>query len=277
MSSGHRTIGEVLALLADEHPNLTISKIRFLESQGLISPQRGPTGYRKFFDADIERLHWVLAQQRDRYLPLKEIKRLLAAGPVAETSLDRLFGEPDTAPALFTTGTVVAAESTREAVGADADTAAADAADDGGDTAGTGAADSREAGTSARLDGSVSLTTVELARAADVDPDLVAELLRLRILEPVARTDTDGPVFDHEALLTAQTAAALAARGIPARSLRMFKTAAEREAGVYEQVLAATIARGDSSRLRSELAEIVELTESLHRLLLRRMLRPHLD
>ena len=75
MSRVYRSIGEVLSLLAEEHPDLTISKIRFLESQGLIAPQRTPSGYRKFFDADVERLNWVLIQQRDNFLPLKEIKR----------------------------------------------------------------------------------------------------------------------------------------------------------------------------------------------------------
>ena len=87
MSRGHVSIGEVLSLLAREHPDLTISKIRFLESQGLISPQRTPSGYRKFFDADVERLNWILVQQRDHFLPLKEIKRRLAAGEVPPSAL----------------------------------------------------------------------------------------------------------------------------------------------------------------------------------------------
>ena len=80
MNRGHQSIGEVLSLLSTEHPDLTISKIRFLESQGLISPQRTPSGYRKFFENDIERLNWILIQQRDHFLPLKEIKRRLVAG-----------------------------------------------------------------------------------------------------------------------------------------------------------------------------------------------------
>ena len=84
-------------------------------------------------------------------------------------------------------------------------------------------------------------------------------------------------MFDHDALLIARTAAALADHGIPARNLRMFKVAADREAGVYEQLLGALIARGDTDRLRTELAEIVDQTESLRRLLLARAMRPHLD
>src|SRR5690606_5274460 len=63
---------------------VTISKIRFLESQGLLDPERTPSGYRKFYDADIERLRWILRQQRENFLPLKVIKDRLAAGELDE-------------------------------------------------------------------------------------------------------------------------------------------------------------------------------------------------
>ena len=80
----HQSIGEVLATLRDEFPDITISKIRFLESQGLIDPERTPSGYRKFRDNDVARLSWILAQQKENFLPLKVIKaRLDAAGPDA--------------------------------------------------------------------------------------------------------------------------------------------------------------------------------------------------
>jgi DNA-binding transcriptional MerR regulator len=79
------TIGEVLAVLRDDFPDVTISKIRYLESEDLVHPQRTPSGYRKFSRADVSRLRYVLAVQRDQYLPLKVIKEHLAA-------LDR--GEP---------------------------------------------------------------------------------------------------------------------------------------------------------------------------------------
>ncbi len=70
----HLSIGEVLSLLQGEFPDLTITKIRFLESQGLIDPERTPSGYRKFYEPDIERLRWILHQQRENFLPLKVIK-----------------------------------------------------------------------------------------------------------------------------------------------------------------------------------------------------------
>jgi len=79
------TIGEVLAVLRDDFPDVTISKIRYLESEDLVHPQRTPSGYRKFSRADVGRLRYVLAAQRDQYLPLRVIKEHLEA-------LDR--GEP---------------------------------------------------------------------------------------------------------------------------------------------------------------------------------------
>ena len=77
---GHLSIGEVLALLQSEFPDVTISKIRFLEAQGLIDPERTPSGYRKFYEPDIVRLRWILRQQRDHFLPLKVIKAKLEQG-----------------------------------------------------------------------------------------------------------------------------------------------------------------------------------------------------
>ena len=84
----HLSIGEVLTLLQPEYPDITISKIRFLESQGLLDPERTPSGYRKFRDADIERLRWILTQQRDHFLPLKVIKDRLATGDLDGVSGD---------------------------------------------------------------------------------------------------------------------------------------------------------------------------------------------
>src|SRR3954447_23139718 len=82
MSGDHQSIGEVLATLRGDFPDITISKIRFLESQGLIDPERTPSGYRKFRDGDVARLRWILHQQKDNFLPLKVIKaRLDEVGP----------------------------------------------------------------------------------------------------------------------------------------------------------------------------------------------------
>lgn len=81
----HRSIGEVLSLLQEEYPDVTISKIRFLESQGLVAPERTASGFRKFYDSDIQRLRWILSKQTDHFLPLKVIKKMLDEG--ADTSV----------------------------------------------------------------------------------------------------------------------------------------------------------------------------------------------
>ena len=90
MSASHARpylgIGEVLASLREDFPDISVSKIRFLESEGLIAPARSPSGYRKFAVADVERLRYILTAQRDQYLPLRVIKeRLVPDGtdPVA--------------------------------------------------------------------------------------------------------------------------------------------------------------------------------------------------
>lgn len=91
---GGVSIGAVLNQLRRDFPDVTISKIRFLESEGLVTPQRSPAGYRQFSGADCERLRFVLAAQRDHYLPLKVIKEQLDAldrgAPAAEFSMPRV-------------------------------------------------------------------------------------------------------------------------------------------------------------------------------------------
>lgn len=81
---GSMTIGEVLSLLAPDFPDVSISKIRFLESEGLIAPQRAPSGYRRFTTEDVETLRLILTAQRDRYLPLRVIKEQLRTGTLRE-------------------------------------------------------------------------------------------------------------------------------------------------------------------------------------------------
>src|SRR5262245_48015152 len=71
------TIGKVLVALADDFPDVTASKIRFLEAEGLVKPHRTASGYRTYAAADVERLRYILAAQRDRYWPLKVIREAL--------------------------------------------------------------------------------------------------------------------------------------------------------------------------------------------------------
>jgi DNA-binding transcriptional MerR regulator len=115
-------IGDVLALLREEFPDVTISKIRFLESRGLLVPERTPSGYRKFYEPDVDRLRWILRQQREHFLPLKVIKGRLENGmsdPAAPTPALFEMGDPpperEPEPALV--GAPVAQVSTEGAGG----------------------------------------------------------------------------------------------------------------------------------------------------------------
>ncbi len=75
-----RTIGEVVEALLDEFPDISISKVRYLESKGLVEPDRADSGYRRYHDADVAQLRWVLRQQRDHFMPLRVIREHLIAG-----------------------------------------------------------------------------------------------------------------------------------------------------------------------------------------------------
>jgi DNA-binding transcriptional MerR regulator len=96
-------IGEVLAQLRPDFPDISVSKIRFLESEGLIEPARSPSGYRRFGAADVERLRYILTAQRDQYLPLRVIKeRLRPAQPGGGTGAGARPGQqPECRPAML--------------------------------------------------------------------------------------------------------------------------------------------------------------------------------
>lgn len=83
------SIGEVLSVLLNEFPDVTISKIRFLEGQGLIEPERTPSGYRKFSPNEVERLRYILREQREKYLPLRVIRSQLDDSATEGTDIDR--------------------------------------------------------------------------------------------------------------------------------------------------------------------------------------------
>jgi len=115
-SRTYLSIGDVLTLLREEFPDVTISKIRFLESQGLVNPERSPSGYRKFFDHDVERLRWVLRQQREHFLPLKVIRDRLADGELDDPGDYGNGKQSEHAHAI--SGGAVARRSSRSATGA---------------------------------------------------------------------------------------------------------------------------------------------------------------
>jgi DNA-binding transcriptional MerR regulator len=189
------SIGAVLAALRPDFPDVTISKIRFLESEGLVEPDRTPSGYRKFTADDVERLRYVLAAQRDHYLPLKVIRDHLDA-------LDRGLEPPD------------------GAAGAPRVPRAVTAADDPGTS---GPPRSRD----------LSLSRAELLEAAGVDDALLRALETYGLVAP----RTASVFYDAHALAVTRAAGQLAAYGIEPRHLRAFRTAADREVGLVEQVV----------------------------------------
>jgi DNA-binding transcriptional MerR regulator len=103
---GYLGISEVLSQLRGEFPDVSVSKIRFLETEGLITPARSPSGYRRFCAADVDRLRFILAAQRDQYLPLRVIRERLADAepPDADRLLSRreLLAEAGLSEALLT-------------------------------------------------------------------------------------------------------------------------------------------------------------------------------
>lgn len=100
MASAPRTIGQVLEMIRSEFPDISVSKLRYLESEGLIAPERDqPSGYRRFRQDDVDRLLFVLRAQRDRYLPLKVIREYLEAMDRGEdVQLDVVAPEPAAVP-----------------------------------------------------------------------------------------------------------------------------------------------------------------------------------
>lgn len=301
----HLSIGEVLGLLQQEFPDVTISKIRFLESQGLIDPERTPSGYRKFYESDIERLRWILTQQREHFLPLKVIKDRLADGTLVPAG----DGNPEAAgqgspPPASGEGEIPTAGSDREPVAAtvpdtpavhvgvgEAPQGRSDAPQSApqpiwmADLARAQTSEPPATGAPSRVDGrldsgpsEVSLTARELAQAAGISLPALRELEQYGLV--AGRPLGDDTYYDGDALLIASKAAAFVAHGIEARHLRMYKVAAEREAGFLEQVSMPMLKQRNPQARRDAVALVEELSTLGHDLraaLLRSKLRRHLD
>lgn len=255
----HHSIGEVLSLLQAEHSDVTISKIRFLESQGLIAPERTPSGYRKFYASDIARLRWILAQQRDHFLPLKEIKKRLEEPGFAIEVEPLATPEPAAAePTLFSRSDKKADKAPSAADTAEADVSTEESEDEFADP----------------VEG---LSATELAESAKIEVGTVRELDRLGLIVSIGRPGS--AVYDPEAVEVAKIAAVFGEHGLEPRHMRMFKVSAERQAGALEQIFSSRLAKGGRSRQRArkELNELVRLGEALQRSILRRSFGDSLD
>jgi DNA-binding transcriptional MerR regulator len=356
----HLSIGEVLSLLRAEFPDITISKIRFLESQGLLDPERTPSGYRKFYDEDVERLRWILRQQREHFLPLKVIKGRLSEGDPESTETDSiesiestgsagragadigsadadLVGALPAAPtrAVSTSGrrgaepatlfgdragppsssasvadspsqgpaTPAAApaktdlpgsemppaergrSTSSDRAGSQRSVAAAGATATGSSpasapaAAGTARGSGLPAGRTSRSalgepTGEVNLTAEELAASCRLPVDLVRELERFGL---ISSRDIGGTAYyGEEAQAVANLAAGFASHGVEARHLRMYKNAAERESGLFEQIVMPLIKQRNPQARRQAAAALDELSRlggELRETLLRRSLR----
>jgi DNA-binding transcriptional MerR regulator len=216
------SIGEVLAHLRTEFPDTTISKLRFLEAEGLVEPQRTPAGYRKYTWQDVNRLRFVLTAQRDQYLPLRVIRE----------QLDALADEPvpPQRPALVAVGTG----------------RAVDPAD-------------------ARVDRD------ELISRTGVTGELLDEIERAGLVE-----SRPPGWFDGDAVIIVESIVGLIRHGLELRHLRAFRTGADREVGLFTQLLAPLVRQHDPAaraRAAETARELQALSQRLHAALVRAGLR----
>ena len=231
--AARKSIGQALADLSAEFPEEDIkeSKLRFLESEGLVEPERTPSGYRKYSVEDMERLRYIIRAQREHYLPLKVIKEHLDA-------IDRGL-EPPSLP--------------------------------GGPTVPGGRSDA--SADLLRADrGDVRVSRRELVKTANITEELLVQLEGFGLV----RTRTGSKHYDSDAVMIATAAGELAAFGIEPRHLRAFKTAADREIGLVEQIVS-PIRRsredGAEGRAAQAIDDIATLSLRLHATLVRSGLR----
>jgi DNA-binding transcriptional MerR regulator len=187
----------VLAALREDFPDVSVSKIRFLEAEGLVTPARTGSGYRSYSEADVERLRYILTAQRDHYWPLKVIREALDA-------MDRGLTPP-----AGPDGSLARPQVPRPPADHDVPSAA-----------------------SLTASASLRLTREELAASAGLDSATFEALETFGLV----RADPSGH-YGEAALAVAHTAAALAAYGLEPRHLRPFRTAADREIGLVQQVV----------------------------------------
>ncbi|HEY3238326.1 MAG TPA: MerR family transcriptional regulator [Acidimicrobiia bacterium] len=273
-----RAIGEVLEELVEDFPDISVSKIRFLEAQGLITPGRTPSGYRQFSESDVALLRWILAEQREHYLPLKVIRRRLREGdgprpgatapgadlPAPPTDDAAAVAAaaappppPDTLPAAwYLEEEGPGFEPLPEPVATVAPPRGPAIAGDLWSVAPPGR----------------TWTAGELASEVGLEEAAVTELAAFGLLP-----DEDEGRLGEESLRAARAAAGFFRYGVEARHLRMYKTFAEREAALFEQVIlpmASTRHEDSGPRAREALAELAHLGQALRLSMLRSALGP---
>ena len=311
------SIGEVLGLLLEEFPDVTISKIRFLESQGLISPERTPSGYRKFYDDDVQLLRVILAEQRLNYLPLRVIKDRLEAGEIDPTGEHlRPNGDETSAGVAERPGTLSPSDSDavdpsgefeyaevpaasiashparrgmpavdhtpNEVVGNTiSDTvpaASSDAGGNGGESTTPDDESGEIAAVAARLLPGVLLDRGELCAMVGMADDELVQLENFGVVAP--RTTGTAPLYGDEAVEIARPACEFLRAGVDARHLRNWRTSAEREASLYEQLVTPRFRQRNPESRAEALAQLKRLDSlgaTLRAAMTRHALRHHFE
>ncbi|HSV65850.1 MAG TPA: MerR family transcriptional regulator [Mycobacteriales bacterium] len=235
----HLSIGEVLAELRSEFPDVTISKIRFLESEGLIQPERTPSGYRKFAREDVARLRYVLSQQRDHYLPLRVIKENLDAIDLGLEPPNRPGGSAQGPRRLMAAADLPGPEEFLPEPG------------------------------------EVRMSREELLTAAGLQPAALDALEQAGLIVRRGK----GSHYDGDALVVARTVVEMGRFGIEPRHLRPYRATADREVGLFQQVVSPMLRqRNPEGRARAEesVRELAALSVRLHATLIRAGLRAEL-
>lgn len=284
------SIGEVLGLLLEEFPEITISKIRFLESQGLIVPERTASGYRKFYDDDVERLRYILTEQKDKFLPLRVIKDRLDTPP---TGTER--PEPRGIKNVLSASEVAARDDEPEEESEDESEEVA--ADDAPVTkthpasrvpkavpAPTDRSNQSDNRRPALPDPSdavgrpATYSRAELLELSGLDEGTLKDLEDFHLV--VARQVGLQSLFDEHDLAVAEVARGFAEAGFDVRHLKSWKISAEREAGLFEQrVLPVLRRRSPESRQESNdlLDDLSDLGSRLRAILIARAVAPLRD
>ncbi len=295
-SRGARSIGEVLSVLKEEFDDISISKIRFLESQGLISPERSPSGYRKFTERDVNRLRFILREQQEHFLPLKIIKAKLDQAEADHqleslTPLIDLTHSAHQSAGALSRKTVSVRTFRNGAAPIIEDPPQVSFDDEDGDLAGAPAPASSAPNSTPtrRFGGLAAVPTNSAATPARHDHGLVrredmlslCELTesKLRELEQygLIRGHRSGSVvwYDDDAIEIARLAAQFLRFGVEPRHLRQFRHSADREADLYRQVVVALRAKpGTQARKEADIqvARLIALGTAIHAQLLRHAL-----
>jgi len=293
LDTGYLSIGEVLGLLLEEFPDITISKIRFLESQGLISPERTSSGYRKFYEPDVDLLRVILTEQRTNYLPLRVIKNRLASGEIDRTGEhlrpngdqpqddQGADAEAETVATQHDATTEVPTTSIRAHPAARHQPPTADMHESDVESVAPDEADESvqvEPIASTQLLPSVLLDRGELCGMTGMTDAELTELAGFGIL--AANTSSGTPLYGGEAVEIAKTASEFLRVGVDARHLRNWRTSAEREASLYEQLVTPKFRqRNPEARAAalSELKRLDQLGAKLRAAMTRQALRHHFD